>query len=100
MPTTVAFDAYIVDTLMADLVGHDGQPSAFLVYLYLWSRSRGLKSRAVPASYAEIAIGTGLSRSAVQAAVTTLKRRQLLGVQRGSPTAVPEYTVLRPWQRR
>src|ERR1700730_17985864 len=100
MPTAVALDAYIVDTLMADLVGHDGQPSAFLVYLYLWSRSRGLKSRAVPASYAEIAIGTGLSRSAVQAAVTTLKRRQLLGVHRGSPTAVPEYTVLRPWQRR
>lgn len=36
-PTTpVLVDAYIVETLMPDLVGHDRQPSAFLVYLYLW----------------------------------------------------------------
>ena len=34
--TTVAIDTYILDTLMADLVGHDRQPSAFLVYLFLW----------------------------------------------------------------
>ena len=27
---TVSFDAYILDTLMADLVGHDRRPSAFL----------------------------------------------------------------------
>src|SRR4051812_16824880 len=71
-------DAYVVETLMPDLVGHDGQPSAFLVYLYLWAQARGLRSRFVPASYAQIAFGTGLSRSVVQAAVTTLKRRQLL----------------------
>jgi hypothetical protein len=35
MPT-IEVDDYVVDTLMADLVGHDRQPSAFLVYLYLW----------------------------------------------------------------
>ena len=100
-PTTrrMSFDAYVVETLMPDLVGLDGQPSAFLVYLYLWAQARGLRSRVVPASYAQIAFGTGLSRSAVQAAVTTLKRRQLIGVHRGSPTAVPRYAVLRPWQR-
>ena len=40
MPKTVAFDTYVVDTLMPVLVGHDGQPSAFLVYLFLWSQSR------------------------------------------------------------
>ena len=28
-------DDYVIDTLMADLVGHDRQPSAFLVYLSL-----------------------------------------------------------------
>ena len=28
---TVTLDPYVVDTLMADLVGHDRQPSAFLV---------------------------------------------------------------------
>jgi len=27
----VEIDDYVVDTLMADLVGHDRQPSAFLV---------------------------------------------------------------------
>jgi hypothetical protein len=96
---TMTFDVYVVETLMPDLVGHDGRPSAFLVYLYLWAQARGLRSRPVPASYAQIAFGTGLSRSAVQAAVTTLKRRQLLGVHRRSPTAVPQYAVLRPWQR-
>jgi hypothetical protein len=100
MPTRIALDSYIVDTLMPDLVGHDGQPSAFLVYLYLWSRARGRRSHAVSASYAQISVDTGLSRSAVQAAVTRLRSRQLLGVHRVSPTAVPEYTVLRPWQRR
>jgi hypothetical protein len=99
MLKTIMFDAYLVDTLMPDLVGHDGQPSAFLVYLYLWSQSRTVRLRAVPASYTQIAIGTGLSRSAVQAAVTTLKRRQLIAVRRGSPTAIPEYSVLRPWRR-
>ena len=99
MPKTIAFDTYVVDTLMPDLVGHDGQPSAFLVYLFLWSQSRARRSRTVPASYAQIAMGTGLSRSAVQTAVTALKRRQLLAVHRRSATAVPEYSVLRPWQR-
>jgi hypothetical protein len=84
---------------MPDLVGHDGQPSAFLVYLFLWLQARGRRPRAVAASYAHIAIGTGLSRSAVQTAVTMLKRRQLLAVRRGAPTAVPEYAVLRPWRR-
>jgi hypothetical protein len=99
MAKTMTFDAYLVETLMPDLVGHDGQPSAFLVYLFLSAQSRTVRSRAVPASYAQIAIGTGLSRSAVQAAVTTLKLRQLIAVHRRSPTAVPEYSVLRPWRR-
>ena len=39
--TTVPVDAYVLDTLMADLVGHDRQPSAFLVYLFLWRRTHG-----------------------------------------------------------
>ena len=99
MAKTITFDAYLVETLMPDLVGHDGQPSAFLVYLFLSSQPRTERSREVRASYTQIAIGTGLSRSAVQAAVTTLKRRQLIAVRRGSPTAVPEYSVLRPWRR-
>jgi hypothetical protein len=43
---------------------------------------------------------TGLSKSAVQRGVRTLLRRRLIRVEKASPTAVPGYTVLRPWVRR
>jgi hypothetical protein len=38
MRQLATFDAYLVDSLMPDLVGHDRQPSAFIVYLYLAHR--------------------------------------------------------------
>src|SRR3954466_13202136 len=91
-------DAYVVDTLMADLVLHDRQPSAFLVYLQLWFRSAGRRT-AVAVSHQAMAEATGLSKSAVQAAVRTLTRRRLIRAARASATAVPAYTVLRPWRR-
>jgi hypothetical protein len=47
-----------------------------------------------------VAEDTGLSKSAVQAAVRLLKRRQLLRSFQASQTAVPQYEVLRPWVRR
>lgn len=95
----IPVDAYVFETLMPDLVGHDRQPSAFLVYLYLWGRSGGTLTRRVSASYQQMALDAGLSRSAVQAAVATLVRRRLVRVQTAGPTATPEYTVLRPWVR-
>jgi hypothetical protein len=91
-------DAYVVDTLMPDLVQHDRQPSAFLVYLQLWYRSTGRKTP-VPMSHQAMADATGLSKSAVQASVRTLLRRKLVRVTRASTTAVPAYAVLRPWRR-
>jgi len=33
---TVAVEAYVFDTLMHDLIGHDRAASAFVVYLHLW----------------------------------------------------------------
>ena len=90
-------DTYVMETLMADLVLHDRQPSAFLVYLHLWYRSRSRGH--VAASHQTIALATGLSKSAVQKAVRTLARRRLIHTARESPTAVPIYTVLRPWRR-
>lgn len=93
----IGFDRYVFDTLMADLVGHDKQPSAFLVYVYLWSRAG--RARETSASLQQIALETGLSKSAVQQALRTLKRRRLLQARRASVTAVPEYVVLRPWRR-
>jgi hypothetical protein len=94
------FDRYVIETLMADLIGHDRQPSAFVVYLYLAHRAAARRSRAVAASLQTIALDTGLSKSAVQRGLRTLTRRRLLRAEKASRTAVPAYTVLRPWVRR
>jgi Helix-turn-helix domain len=94
----ITIDPYILDSLMVDLVGHDRHPSAFLVYLYLWRRAAGSRARRVAASYQGIATDTGLSKSAVQAAIRTLARRRLLSVERESITAVPVYMIATPWR--
>jgi hypothetical protein len=94
------FDAYVMDTLLPDLVGHDRQPSAFLVYLYLADRVTRGRARNYAASLATFAVDTGLSKSAVQRGLRTLVRRRLVRVDRHSPTAVPVYTPLRPWAKR
>jgi hypothetical protein len=93
-------DPYLVETLMPDLVGHDRQPSAFLVYLYLAHQAARAHTRSVAASLQAIAVDTGLSKSAVQRGLRTLMRRRLVKVDKASRTAVPTYTVLRPWLRR
>lgn len=43
---------------------------------------------------------TGLSKSAVQAAVRLLRRRSLVRVTKTSPTAIPDYELVRHWLRR
>jgi DNA-binding GntR family transcriptional regulator len=93
---TLELDAYVLDVLMRDLVGHDRSPSAFLVYLWLWRRTRDGESRL---TLQRIAEGTGLSKRGVQDAIAHLESRKLLRVTRESITAVPEYAVLRPWVR-
>jgi len=97
--TTVPLDPYIVDTLMPDLVGHDRRPSAFLVYLFLWRRTHGAGETTIQVALLDIADATGLSKRAVQEALGRLAKRKLLTVARASITAVPVYTVLRPWRR-
>jgi hypothetical protein len=92
-------DAYVLDTLLPDLVGHDRQPSAFLVYLYLWRHTIGSDAAEVQTSLQDITAGTGLSKRAVQDALGLLTRRKLLGITRASITAIPVYTVKRPWVR-
>jgi DNA-binding MarR family transcriptional regulator len=98
MVSRYALDAYIVDVLMPDLVGHDRQPSAFVVYLYLWCRRRG-RANTAQASLQQIALETGLSKSAVQKAIRRLRRRKLVSSSQATVTAVPEYAVARPWAR-
>jgi DNA-binding MarR family transcriptional regulator len=98
--TTMELDTYVTDTLMQDLVGHDRQPSAFLVYLHLWRQTSGGDHSSGPRSLRTLAEATGLSKRAVQMAVASLEKRRLIEVERALPTAVPEYTVHRPWARR
>lgn len=97
--TTIAIDAYIVDTLMRDLVGHDRRPSAFLVYLYLWRATHGRGDAKAQIALLDIAQDVGLSKRSVQEALSWLSKRKLVMVARQSITAVPVYTVLRPWRR-
>lgn len=98
-PNSISIDDYVVDTLMRDLVGHDRRPSAFLVYLYLWRAAQRNGDDRVQVSLLDIAQDVGLSKRAVQNALGWLAKRKLIRVARQSITAVPVYTVLRPWRR-
>jgi hypothetical protein len=95
----VTLDTYVVDTLMPDLVGHDRAPSAFLVFLFLYRRTIGADVSTVQISLSDVAIGTGLSKRAVQSALSVLARRRLASIRRASITAVPVYALRRPWTR-
>ena len=99
MTASVSIDAYVLDTLMADLVGHDRQPSAFLVYIFLWRRTLGDGQPSLQLSLLDIATPTRLSKRAVQDALGLLSSRRLLSIQRESITAIPVYAVRRPWAR-
>jgi hypothetical protein len=99
MTQALPLDPYIADVLMRDLVGHDRAASAFLVYLWLWRSSRGEGRPRVGASLQTIATRTGLSKSAVQAAVRHLARRQLVTARRARATEAPTYEVHEPWRR-
>lgn len=93
---TYQIDRYVLDTLMADLVGHDHKPSSFLVYMaILAAHADGRASF----SHAELAERTGQSRRTVQNAVENLKRRGLVEVNRQGPTEAATYVPLTPWRR-
>ncbi len=87
-------DRYVTDTLMADLVGHDRKPSAYLVYLAV---AAGEGRAAL--GYGELAERTGLSRRACQQAVAHLRRRGLVSVTRRSANEAAVYRALTPWIR-
>ena len=95
----LAVDDYVVNVLMRDLVGHDRSPASFLVYLWL-TAEQARRHGSVPVSYQELAESVGLSKSSAQSAVRRLVSRKLLAARKESATAVPSYTVLRPWRDR
>lgn len=82
---------------MRDLARHDRSPAAFLVYLFLWRRTRARAG--VRLSHREIAEEVGLSKSAVQQALRILHRRGLVKSKQRHRTDTPEHQVMRPWVR-
>ena len=96
---TIPIDDYVLDILMRDIVGHDRQPAAYLVYLYLYGQAARARWKPVPSSWRMLAEATGLSKSAVQTALELLRRRELIETKSEHSTATPEHRVLRPWRR-
>ncbi|MFL6504429.1 MAG: hypothetical protein ACJ8KC_03305 [Candidatus Udaeobacter sp.] len=97
---TVPIDDYMLDVLMRDLIGHDQKPAAFIVYLHVYGQAVRNKWRHISASVRTIADATGLSKSAVHAALTHLRRRQLIATTADHATATPRHCVLRHWRTR
>jgi hypothetical protein len=96
----IAIDEYVIDVLLPDVTGHDHAPTAFLVYIVLWTALYRAEQRRVALSLQDLSEGTGLSKSGVQSAVRLLKRRGLVKVFKTRATAVPEYELIRHWVRR
>lgn len=96
---TIPVDDYVIDVLLRDIVGHDRQPAAYLVYLYLYGQAARKRWKPVSASLRTLAEATGLSKSAVQTALENLRRRELIASQGDHATAIPRHRILRHWRR-
>ena len=96
---TIPIDDYVIDVLMQDIVGHDQQPAAFVVYLYLYGQAARKKWKPVDASLRMVADATGLSKSAVQIALANLRRRELVITTADHKTATQRHRVLRHWRK-
>ena len=95
----IPVDDYVLDVLMRDIVGHDRQPAAYLVYLHLYGQAARSRWKPVAASLRILAEATGLSKSAVQTALELLRRRELIETTSDHATAVPRQRVLRHWRK-
>jgi hypothetical protein len=96
----LTLDAYVVDVLMPDLVGHDRRPATFIVYLFLLRQAAINRRDTISVSLQTIATKTGLSKSAVQGAIRLLRRRLLLDPTITATGTDPVRHILRPWIRR
>src|SRR4051812_41461623 len=100
MTATFRLDQYVADVLMRDLIAHDRSPAAFLVYFYLAAQGRGARPGKVSVSLADLADRTGLSKRAVQLALSHLRRRHLIKTTQVHRTATPVHVVAQPWRAR
>jgi hypothetical protein len=92
-------DNYVLDVLMRDLVGHDHQPAAFLVYLCLFRLAQQQGWKPISASVRMAADATGISKSTAQIAFEKLRARKLIVSTKRYSTAIPQHRVMRPWRR-
>jgi hypothetical protein len=95
----LSLDAYVVDVLMPDLVGHDRRPATFVVYLFLLRRAAKARRDTISVSLQTIATNTGLSKSTVQTALRHLRRRKLLDPTIAATVVAPVRRIMRPWVR-
>lgn len=95
----LSIDAYVVDVLMPDLVGHDRRPATFVVYLYLLRQAAKARRDTISVSLQTIATKTGLSKSTVQTALRHLRRRKLLDPTIAATVVAPVRRIMRPWVR-
>src|SRR6202161_3658938 len=95
----LSIDAYVVDVLMPDLVGHDRRPATFVVYLFLLRQAAKARRDTVSVSLQTIVVKTGLSKSTVQAALRHLRRRKLIDPSIAATVTAPVRRVMRPWGR-
>jgi CRP-like cAMP-binding protein len=95
----LSIDAYVIDVLMPDLVGHDRRPATFVVYLYLLRQTVRARRDTVSVSLQTIAANTGLSKSTVQTALRHLRRRKLIDPGLAATVTAPVRRVMRPWVR-
>ena len=96
---TIPVDDYVLDVLMRDLIRHDQQPAAYLIYLYLYGQAARKKWKPIVASVRTLSDATGLSKSAIQTALANLRRRELIVTPRDHATATSRHRVLRHWRK-
>ncbi len=96
---TIPVDDYVLDVLMRDLIGHDQQPAAYLIYLYLYGQAARKKWKPIVASVRTLSDATGLSKSAIQTALAKLRRRELIVTTRDHATDTSRHRVLRHWRK-
>ena len=97
---TIPIDDYVLDVLMRDLIAHDQKPAAYLVYLHLYVQAVRYHWKPIAASVRTISEATGLSKSAVHAALKHLRRRKLIATTSDHVTATSRHRVLRHWRAR
>jgi len=95
---SIPIDDYVLDVLMRDLIGHDQKLAACVVYLHLYGQAVRHHWKPFSASVRTIADATGLSKSAVHAALKHLRRRQLIATNADHATATPRHRILRHWR--